>query len=104
MNTVVTIPLDGEKNEEIAALVADKQPGDTLYGCFTIKANDGKTLILRTKEITDKKDDLPDYEEREDDESDEENDTEEEEDGNGSSTSETDEAIRLASPGGYMGP
>ena len=97
MSTVITIPL--EKNKDIAALVADKQPGDYLYGCFTIKANDPQTLTVRIEEITDKKDDLPDH--------DEENDTEdkaegsvEEEDGNGSSSDEADTAIKMASPMG----
>lgn len=105
MSTVITIPL--EKNKEIAALVADKQPADRLYGCFTIKAKDDQSLVLRVEEMTDKKDDLPDpdkYDEEGEKEDAEESGSVEEEDGNGSSKSETDEAIRLASPGGFASP
>ena len=105
MSTVITIPL--EKNKEIAALVADKQPADRLYGCFTIKAKDDQSLVLRIEELTDKKDELPDpdkYDEEGEKEDAEESDSVEEEAGNGSSPSETDEAIRLASPGGFASP
>lgn len=101
MSTVVTIPL--EKNSEIAALVADKQPADRLYGCFTIKAKDDQSLILRVEELADKPDDLPKPDEKEEDEVDDV-DADEEGDSNGSSPSETDEAIKLAAPGGYTGP
>lgn len=106
MSTVVTIPL--EKNTEIAALVADKQPADRLYGCFTIKAKDSQSLILRVEELSDKPDDLPKPDEKEEYEDDDGEDGEdgsiEEGASNGSSPSETDEAIKLASPGGYTGP
>lgn len=101
MSTVITIPL--EKNKDIAALVADKQPGDYLYGCFTIKANDPQTLTVRIEEMTDKKDDLPDH----DNEGDDENDTEDQAEGsveekydNGSSRSEAATAMDMASPMG----
>lgn len=101
MSAVITIPI--ENNDELAALVADKQPADKLYGCFTIKSKDDQTLVLRIEEMTDNKEDLPDkdYEEEDGDEKDED---EDEGESNGSSPSETDEAIKLASPGGYMGP
>ena len=103
MSTVITIPLSD--NEELAALVADKQPGDKLYACGTIKALDAQTLTLRVEEVTDKKDDLPDPETDEDDE--DENESEdgsiEEEAGNGSSPDEVDLAKKMASPG-YDGP
>lgn len=103
MSPVITIPL--EKNDEIAALVADMQPGQELYGCFTIKAKDAQSLVLRIKEMASDKEDLPDKKEYDEDEEDgEEDGSIEEEDSNGSTQSETDEAIRLASPGGYMGP
>lgn len=104
MSPVITIPL--EKNDEIAALVADMQPADRLYGCFTIKAKDDQSLVLRIEEMTDNKEDLPDKKEYDEDGEEKEEDGEsiEEEDGNGSSPDETSEAIRLASPGGYMGP
>ena len=105
MSTVITIPL--EKNKEIAALVADKQPADRLYGCFTIKAKDDQSLVLRVEELTDSKDELPDpdkYDDEGEKEDVEESGSLEEEDGNGSSKSETDEAIRLASPGGFASP
>lgn len=96
MSTVLTIPL--ENNKELAALVADKQPADRLYGCFSIKSKDDQSLVVRVEEITDNKEDLPekeDYDEEEDEEG-----SVEEEDSNGSSPSETEQAIRLASPTG----
>ena len=103
MSTVITIPI--EKNKEIAALVADKQPSDRLYGCFTIKAKDDQSLILRVEELSDKPDDLPKPDEKEAEETDDDASIEDSEgNSNGSSPSETDEAIKLASPGGYMGP
>lgn len=103
MSPVITIPL--EKNDEIAALVADMQPSDELYLCCTIKAKDAQSLVLRIKEVAEDKEDLPDKKDYdEDDEEEKDDDSMEEEDSNGSTPSETDEAIRLASPGGYMGP
>lgn len=99
MSTVITIPLSD--NEELAALVADKQPGDKLYACGTIKALDEQTLTLRVEEVTDKKDDLPDADSDEDDG--DEDDSIEEEAGNGSSPDEVDLAKKMASPG-YDGP
>ena len=102
MSAVITIPL--EKNDEIAALVADMQPADRIYGCFTIKAKDDQSLVLRIEEMADSKDDLPDKDRSDDDESEETDDEEESDASNGSSPSETEEAIKLASPGGYMGP
>lgn len=101
MSTVITIPL--EKNKEIAALVADKQPAERLYACFTIKAKDDQSLILRVEEMSDKPDDLPKPDEKEEDEVDDGASIEEGA-SNGSSPDETDEAIKLASPGGYTGP
>jgi len=92
MSTVVIIPLD--HNKDVAALVADKQPGEKIYACGTIKALDEQTLTLRIEEVTDNKEDLPDKDgyEKEDDEMEEES--------NGSTPGEADEAIELASPGG----
>ena len=100
MSTVITIPL--EKNKEIAALVADKQPGDRLYGCFTVKAKDDQSLILRTEEITDNKADLPEKEDY-DEEADGEEGSIEEQDSNGSTPGESEEAQELASPLGGTG-
>jgi len=92
MSTVVIIPL--ENNKDVAALVADKQPGDKLYACGTIKANDDQTLTFRIEEVTDNKAELPD---KEDYVKKEEG---EEEESNGSTEGEADEAAELASPGG----
>jgi hypothetical protein len=55
--SILTIPLD--KNKDVAELVAEKQPGDRLYACFTIKAKDDQTLTVRLEEVTDKTEDLP---------------------------------------------
>lgn len=101
MSTVITIPL--EKNKEITALVADKQPADRLYACFTIKAKDDQSLILRVEELSDRPEDLPKPDDKEKYEDDDDASIEEGA-SNGSSPSETDEAIKLASPGGYTGP
>lgn len=99
MSTVITIPL--EKNKEIAALVADKEPGARLYLCGSVKSRDDQSLIFRIEEMTDNKEDLPD---KKDYDGDEEDDSIEEESGNGSSDDETEQAIKLAAPGGYTGP
>lgn len=55
--TTIQIPLD--KNPDVAALIADKQPGDKIYGCFTIKAQDAQTATLRIEEMTDDPAQLP---------------------------------------------
>lgn len=49
MSAVLTIDLT--KNPEVAALVADMQPGDKVYGCFTIKDRDDQSLNIRIKEM-----------------------------------------------------
>lgn len=49
--TTVTIPLD--KNPELAALVADKQPGDWLTLKASVKAKDDQTLTVRLEECDD---------------------------------------------------
>lgn len=95
-STVVIIPLDN--NKDVAAMVADMQPGQKLYACGTIKALDDQTLTLRITEVTDKREDLPKYGEDEDEKD------EAMEDSNGSTPGETEESIELASPGGYVGP
>lgn len=55
--TTLQIPLD--KNPDVAALVADMQPGDKIYACLTIQSQDAQTLTARLKEVTDDPDDLP---------------------------------------------
>jgi hypothetical protein len=55
--TVIQIPLD--KNPDVAALAADKNPGDRIYFCTTIKSNDPQTLAVRIEEATDDPADLP---------------------------------------------
>lgn len=55
--TTIQIPLD--KNPDVAALIADKEPGDKVYGCFTIKAQDAQTATLRIEEMTDDPAQLP---------------------------------------------
>lgn len=101
MSTIITIPI--EKNEDLAALLADKQPADRLYACGTIKALDENTLTLRIEEVTDKIEDLPKQDEDDEDKDKDEGDTDEEQP-DGSTEGETEEAIKLASPGGYVGP
>lgn len=91
MSTVVSIPLD--KNPEVSDLVQDMQPGDRVYGCFTIKSKDEQSLELRISEMAGSKDELPDGKERdEDDDSGEVNEgdkgTTDEEDGDGSDDDE----------------
>ena len=97
-STVVIIPLDN--NKDVAALVADMQPGQKLYTCGTIKALDDQTLTLRITEVTDKREDLPKYDDKEEDEDSDE----EMEESNGSTEGESEESIELSAPGGYAGP
>lgn len=54
--TTITIPLD--KNADVAALLADKQPGDKVYGCFSLKDMTDQTATLRIEEMTDDPDEL----------------------------------------------
>lgn len=54
--TTITIPLD--KNPEVAQLLSDKEMGDCIYGCFTVKSVDGQTAVLRIKDMADSPDDL----------------------------------------------
>lgn len=51
MNPVV--PIDLKKNPDVAALVADMEPGDKVYACFTIKSKDDQTLFIRLSEMSD---------------------------------------------------
>ena len=95
MSTVIIIPLDN--NKDISELVADKQPGDKLYACGSIKALDDQTLTLRIEEVTDKIEDLPKPGEYD-------KDGDEDEDDDGSTEGETKEADELAAPGGMMEP
>ena len=64
--SVITIDLN--KNPEVAALVADKDVGAKIYGCFSIKAKDDQTLSLRVSEMAGSKDELSDKEEGSEDE------------------------------------
>lgn len=97
MSAVNIIPLTD--NKDVAALVADKQPGDRLYFCASIKALDAQTLTYRIEEVTDNIEDLP-----KPGESDDDKDDEAEEESNGSTPGESEEAAELAAPGGYNGP
>ena len=100
MSTVIVIPL--ADNKDLAELVADKQPGDKLYACGSIKAKDEQSLTLRIQEVTDKRDELPDLDKP--DEEDDMDEDEGEEDSNGSTEGESEEAADLASPGIYGAP
>lgn len=68
--SVVQIPLD--RNPDVAALLADKDPGARVYACFTIKSQDPQTAQLRIEEFADSPEDLskPDDEYDEDEEED----------------------------------
>ena len=54
--TTIQVPLD--KNPDVAALVADLEPGDSVCGCFTIKSKDAQTLELRIEEMAKTPDEL----------------------------------------------
>ncbi len=73
--SVITIDL--LKNPDVAALAADKQPGDKVYGCFTVKSRDDQTLELRIAEMAGSKDELPDASETDDEAEADDNPTEE---------------------------
>lgn len=64
--TTIQIALD--KEPDIAALVADLEPGDCVYGCFTIKDKSEQTLTLRIKEMAESASELsePDEPDNED--------------------------------------
>lgn len=47
------VAIDLTKDPEIAALLADKEPGAKVYACFTVKSRDEQTAHLRLAEITD---------------------------------------------------
>lgn len=66
----ITIPLD--KNPTVADLVADKEPGEKIYGRFSIKAVDQQTLTLTTEQMSDSKDDLDSGESEGEDDSEDE--------------------------------
>lgn len=96
MSSVVVIPLD--KNPEVSDLALDLQPGQKIYGCFSVKSKDDQTLSLRIEHFARSKDDLPEPDEY-DDESDEVDEVDEgekgandEEDGDGSDDQEREEA------------
>lgn len=55
--TTIQIPLD--KNADVAALLADKSPGDRVYGCFTVKDLTEQTATLRIEEMADDPSELP---------------------------------------------
>ena len=55
--TTIQVPLD--KNPDVAALLSDKSPGDSVYACFSIKSVDTQTATLRIKEMTDDPAELP---------------------------------------------
>lgn len=54
--TTIQIPLD--RNADVAALLADKQPGDKVYACFSLKSMDPQTATLRIEEFADTADEL----------------------------------------------
>jgi hypothetical protein len=77
--TTVQIPLD--KNPDVAALVAEMEPGTPVYGAFTLKSRDEQTLVLRIEDMEASADELPSAEElrgEEDDEEEDETETPEE--------------------------
>jgi len=93
--SVLTIPL--EKNKEVAEFFAEKQPGDRLYACLTVKAKDDQTLTVRLEEVTDKPEDLP-----KPDEYDEDGEKVEAEDS--SEMDEDDDEETAVDPNTYSGP
>lgn len=63
-----TITIDLTKDPEVAALLADKEPGAKVYACFSLKSRDEQTAVLRIKEMADTAAELPKADEYEDDE------------------------------------
>ncbi len=99
--TTVTIPLD--KNPEVKDLVIDMEPGDRVYGCFSIRAKDDQTLELRIEEMAATRDELPAKGDKSDDDDDDSDETDEgdkgttdEEDGDGSNDEERESARGLS--------
>jgi acetyl-CoA carboxylase beta subunit len=73
---MTTIQIDLTKDPEVAALLADKEPGAKVYGCFTVKSLDEQTAVLRIKEMADTASELKTSDDAEEDEEYEEEDTE----------------------------
>lgn len=55
---MTTITIDLTKDPEVAALLADKEPGAKVCGCFTVKSRDDQTAVLRIQSMADTCDEL----------------------------------------------
>lgn len=64
------VPVDLKKNPAVADLLVDKQPGDRVYACFTIKDKDANNANLRIEEIVATPEELPQPDEAYGDEND----------------------------------
>lgn len=64
------ITIDKTKDPAVAALLADKQPGAKLYGCFTLKSQDEQSAQIRLAEMADTAAELPKADEYDADEED----------------------------------
>ncbi len=49
-----TVTIDLKKLPEVADFLADKQPGDEVYLCGTIKSLDDQTCVVTVSEIEDR--------------------------------------------------
>lgn len=67
--TTISIPLD--RNPDLAALVADKEPGEWIKLLASIKAKDSQTLTVRLEECDDCENPESDDDEDTEDEGDE---------------------------------
>lgn len=65
--SMTTVTIDLTKNPELAALVADKQPGDWIELRASIKAKDDQTLTARLETCDDCEKPMKDGEEDEED-------------------------------------
>lgn len=61
------INVDLVKEPEVAAMLADAQPGDCIYGCFRLKTKDDQTATLRIDGMAKSKDELPEHDDEDDD-------------------------------------
>ncbi|MFZ8889233.1 MAG: hypothetical protein ACO2YV_01235 [Pseudomonadales bacterium] len=62
------LALDLERNEELASLVADMEPGQKLDATLSIVARDDKTLTVEVESVSDRSESEDEEEEDEEDE------------------------------------
>lgn len=71
------LSIDLERNEELARIVADLEPGSKLDAVLSIVARDDKTLTVEVEEVVDRDGDAEDDEDETEEDAEEESDPDE---------------------------